>query len=108
MKNFFALTFLVLSFNVFANSDEGTAIVVPYPQSQSAYYGGIDRVEKEVKEELIAKAVAVCKSKKNIAAIADVEVKVAFSLIEINDEDKFEGGYPLASASALVFCHKKL
>lgn len=107
MKNFMALTFLVLSFNVFANSNDGTIIEIPYPASQEAYYGGISRVEKAIKEKLTNKAIAVCKTKENIAAIADVEVRISFSLIEVNDE-KFEGGYPLASASAEVFCHKKL
>jgi hypothetical protein len=34
-----------------------------------------------------------------------VEVKVSFQLID-EDSEIFEGGYPLASASATVFCHR--
>lgn len=102
-----ALTLMTLSLNVFAQDPEGTIINVPMPTHHQGYYGTIGSVEKELKEELTNKAIAVCKTRKNIAAIADVEVTVAFSLIEI-DETKFEGGYPLASATAEVFCHNNL
>jgi hypothetical protein len=107
MKNILAISILALSFNSFANATEGTAILVPYPTHQTAYYGGISRVEADVLAELKAKAVAVCKTKENIAAIADVEAKFSFQLIE-EDNELFEGGYPLASASAVVYCHNKL
>lgn len=105
MKQILALSLFVLSFNVFANTSEGTAIEVPYPTQQRSFYGPISRVEKEVKKDLMDKAIAVCKTKANIAAIANVEVKVAFDLIEI-DNEIFEGGYPLAAASAVVYCRQ--
>jgi hypothetical protein len=107
MKNILALSILALSLNSFASATEGTVVVVPYPTQHGAYFGGIKRVEGEVLADLKAKVLAVCKTKENIAAIANVEVKVSFDLI-MEDSDEFEGGYPLASATAEVFCHNKL
>lgn len=100
------LTFLALSFNSFAaTSREGTVIVVPYPTQQQAFYGRIATVEKDVKAQLMQKAVAVCGTKENISTVADVEVKISFMAIE-EDNAIFVGGYPLASASAVVYCYQ--
>ena len=106
MKNIFAISFLVLSFNVFANSDEGTLVHIPYPETQQSYYGGFSDIDEELKTELTAKAIAICGTKENIRAVANVEVKVAFDGINIHKET-FEGGYPLASLTAEVFCKKQ-
>lgn len=105
MRNIMTLSFLVLSFNVFANPSDGTVVEVPYPTQQSAYYGTIERVESDVKKELMDKAIAVCGTKENLAALSNVEVKISFEVIDLNKEI-FEGLYPLAAASAVAHCRK--
>jgi len=105
MKKIVALSILVLSFNSFANSNDGTTITVPYPTQQSAFYGTISQLENDIKKELTDKAIVVCGNKENLAAISDVEVKIAFDTIVINKEI-FEGLYPLAAASAIAHCRK--
>jgi hypothetical protein len=94
---------LVLSLNVFAGAPQDVPVSVPYPSQQQRFYGTIRSVESQIHSELMQKAIEVCKSKENISAIADVEVSFSFQIIE-EKKTIFEGGYPLASASAKVSC----
>ncbi len=103
MKNFFALVIAALSMNTFASIPEGTPINVPYPTHQERFGGTIRTVELKLKSDLIQEAVEVCGTKENIAAISNVEVKVSFDVIKI-EEEQFRGTYPLGAVSALVFC----
>lgn len=105
MKKIMALSFVFLSFNAVANANEGTAIAVPYPTQQGAFYGTISQLDNDIKKELTDKAIAVCGSKENLGAISDVEVKISFDTIVI-DKEIFEGLYPLAAASAIAHCRK--
>lgn len=107
MKSIMALSFLVLSFNTFASSSDGIVIEVPYPTQQTAYYGTIARVESGIKQELTDKAIEVCGTNENVAAIANVEVKFSFEIIK-KDKKTFEGLYPLAAASAVAVCRDTL
>jgi hypothetical protein len=49
MKTIATVSFFILSLNVFANSNKGTIIEVPCPDQQQTFYGGIDRVEADLK-----------------------------------------------------------
>lgn len=106
MKLVIALSLLTLSLTSFAQQTRSTVVTVPYPQSHQRYFGGIDAVEGQLRSALDAKAMAFCGTKENVAAIADVEVKIAFSLIMKDEPKKFEGGYPLGSVTAEVICHQ--
>ena len=103
MKNFFALVIAALSMNTFASIPEGTPINVPYPTHQERFSGRIRSVELKLKSDLIQEAVEVCGTKENIAVISNVEVKVSFDVIKI-EEQNFQGSYPLGAVSALVIC----
>ena len=100
-----SLLFTVLSFNVFATSNDGVLVTVPYPTNHQSYFGGIRKVEKQLKADLMEKAAVVCRTKEKVSTIANVEVKIAFSLIEL-DNEQFEGSYPLGSVTAEVYCSR--
>lgn len=106
MKVLSALSLLTLSLSSFAQQNPVTTVTVPYPTHHQRYYGGLDAVESHLRSELDKKAIAFCGTKDNVAGIADVEVKVAFSLIMKDETKKFEGGYPLGSVTAEVVCHR--
>ncbi len=103
MKNIFALVIAALSMNTFATIPVATPINVPYPTQQERFTGTIRNVEVKLKNDLLEKAIQVCGTKENVAAISNVEVKVSFDVILI-EKPLFEGMYPLGSVSALVEC----
>lgn len=103
MKLLTALSLLTLSLSSFASTEHN--IEVKYPSSHQGYYGTIAEVEKELKADLMKEAVKACGTLANVAAIADVEAKFSFDVIVL-DEAKFEGSYPLASATAEATCRQ--
>jgi hypothetical protein len=103
MKNFFALVIAALSMNTFASIPEGTPINVPYPTHHERFSGAIRNVETKLKSDLMEKAIEVCGTKENISVISNVEVKVSFEILKI-EEPQFKGSYPLGAVSALVEC----
>ena len=106
MKLLITFSLLTLSLASFAQQTRSTVVTVPYPSSHQRYFGGIDAVEGELRAALEEKAIEFCQTKKNVAAIADVEVKISFDLIMEDETEKFEGSYPLGSVTAEVTCHQ--
>lgn len=101
MKKILIAAISILTMNTMA----GTIIHVPYPVQQERFYGTISRIEPQVKAALMQKAVEVCQTQENIAAISNVEAKFSFDVIELKNP-LFQGSYPLASASAVVDCRQ--
>ena len=101
MKKILIAAISILTMNAMA----GTIIHVPYPVQQERFYGTISRIEPQIKAALMQKAVEVCQTQENIAAISNVEAKFSFDVIELKNP-LFQGSYPLASASAVVDCRQ--
>ncbi len=88
------------------NARAGTIIHVPYPEHQELFYGTIGRIEPQIKAALMQKAIEVCQTQENIAAISNVEAKFSLDVIELKNPI-FKGSYPLGSASAVVDCRQE-
>jgi hypothetical protein len=101
MKKILIAAMTILTMNVQA----GTIIHVPYPSHQELFNGTISRIEPQIKAALVQKAIEVCQTQENIAAISNVEAKFSFDVIELKNPI-FRGSYPLASASAVVDCRQ--
>ena len=101
MKKILIAAMTILTMNAMA----GTIINVPYPAHQELFNGTIRRIEPQIKAALMQKAIEVCQTQANIAAISNVEAKFSFDVIEL-ENPIFRGSYPLASASAVVDCRQ--
>ena len=101
MKKILIAAMTILTMNAMA----GTIINVPYPAHQELFNGTISRIEPQIKAALVQKAIEVCQTQENIAAISNVEAKFSFDVIELKNPI-FRGSYPLGSASAVVDCRQ--
>ncbi len=101
MKKILIAAISILTMNAMA----GTIIQVHYPAHQELFNGAIRRIEPQIKAALMQKAVEVCQTQENIAAIFNVQAKFSFDVIEL-ENPIFKGSYPLGSASAEVDCRQ--